>query len=128
MDDKEKRNKKAREKYHTDEGLKAEHGRRRTLKVRYSKARYDAGRRASGEKPFTITFDEYVAIVGKHCTYCNLSLQNETGSGIDRIDNDKGYETGNCNSCCGSCNRRRSKSMDADEFLKQSKLNGYWNE
>lgn len=117
-----------RESSATEEGKAYEHKRRRTPKTRYIKARYDAGRRKSGAKPFTISLEEYLIVIARKCEYCNCSLENETGSGLDRIDNEKGYEPGNVNPCCGDCNRRRSKSMGAEEFKEQSRINGYWKE
>lgn len=119
---------KFKEYYDTDEGRKKEYIRRRTPEARYAKARYDAGRRFSGAKEFSLTLNEYKDIISKPCRYCNCDISQETGSGLDRILNEQGYITGNVSPCCGSCNQRRSKSMSANEFERQSKLNGYWNE
>lgn len=127
MDEIEKKAKDAkrkREAYHKDGGAK-EYDRRRKLSIRYSKAKYDAGRRKSGAKPFTITLEEYLEILSKPCEYCRKPLINETGSGIDRIDNALGYEPNNCNPCCRDCNIRRNTSMPADIFKEQTRLNGY---
>lgn len=112
----------------TEEGAEYERTRRRNPKTRWIKAKYDAKRRKSGAKEFTLTLEEYEKIIANPCYYCNRSIANETGSGIDRIDNDKGYIQGNSNPCCSECNRIRAKSMDAEEFKKQNKLNGRWYE
>jgi hypothetical protein len=103
-----------------------EYVRRRTPQQRYVKARYDAGRRSSGAKEFSLTFDEYFDIISRPCRYCNSDISQGAGSGLDRIDNDKGYILGNVSPCCADCNRRRAKTMDADEFERQSKINGFW--
>ena len=113
-----------REYYGTEKGKKVEHARRRKLRNRWSKARYDAGRRASGAKEFSITFEEYADLMQQHCHYCNQSLAEETGSGMDRMDNELGYTSANVVQCCSDCNRRRSKSMSSSEFLRQTILNG----
>ena len=108
-----------------EEYKKAEYIRRRLPKNRYIKARFDAGRRPSGAKAFTITLEEYTQIISQPCRYCGCDISQDTGSGIDRINNDLGYEPGNCSPCCPKCNTRRSKSMDADIFEQQSRDNGY---
>ncbi len=69
--------------------------------------------------------DEYCAIIANPCRYCGRSIDMETGSGLDRLDDTRGYEPGNVAACCGPCNQRRSKSMSADEFEYQSFINGY---
>lgn len=104
----------------------SEHKRRRTPEQRYAKARYDAAHRDSGEKEFKLSLEEYKIIIAGRCTYCNCDISQEGGSGLDRIDNDNGYSVDNVNACCAACNRRRSKSMSAEEFKLQSRYNGYW--
>jgi hypothetical protein len=37
-------------------------------------------------------------------------------SGIDRVDNSKGYIPGNCVACCGTCNLAK-RELTVDEFL-----------
>jgi len=45
-------------------------------------------------------------IANTPCVYCNNLLDNNSlfGSGLDRIDNLKGYENENVVSCCKTCN------------------------
>ncbi len=50
-----------------------------------------------------ITFDEFSALVTQNCYYCDYKKEGET-NGIDRINNDIGYITSNCVSCCETCN------------------------
>lgn len=117
-----------RKRYERDDVKEAEHKRRRTPDQRFVKARHDASKRASGAKEFSLTFVEYIDIINGRCEYCNSDISQEAGSGLDRIDNDKGYILGNVNPCCSNCNRRRGKSMSAEEFKRQNILNGYWKE
>jgi len=117
---------KARQKeyYHSEEGHKAEAERRKNPRIRYSKAKHDAARRKSGTKDFTLSLEEYLKIIDNPCYYCLADITNETGSGLDRMDNDLGYIPGNVVPCCKECNRIRSKSMSSEEFLRQTILNG----
>lgn len=119
----EKHNTRNREAYATEEGGKKEAKRRRTPEVRYAKCRHDASRRKSGAKEFTISLEEYRVLVSQPCTYCLKSMENETGSGLDRKTHTIGYIWSNLVSCCGSCNRIKGRSMDYESFLAQSILN-----
>lgn len=121
-----------RKKNATDEGKEYAKEARKSLRKRYSTAkRWNTTHRKDMDgilnlKEWTLTFDEFQAIVSCNCYYCNRSIADETGSGLDRIDNSKGYVPGNVNPCCADCNRRRGDSMDSETFKEQSKLNGYW--
>jgi len=86
---------------------------------RFLRAIKNAERRG---KEWGLTEEEYVAIICNPCAYCGSDISG-TGTAIDRIEDSRGYVAGNCNPCCTSCNRRRSKSMSAEEFKKQSELN-----
>lgn len=106
--------------YSTEEGQTYEHKKRRTPRSRYARGKYGARRR---KKEFTLSFEDYSVLISNPCAYCNKSIADETGVGLDRIDNEGGYVFGNVAPCCSSCNRIRSKSMGAEEFKKQTKLN-----
>jgi hypothetical protein len=63
-----------------------------------------------------IGFEEYVEIISELCVYCRGYFQKEeTGVGLDRLDNSLGYELGNVVSCCGFCNRFRGDKMSPVE-------------
>ena len=47
-----------------------------------------------------ITEDEFNFLSKNNCYYCGKPGPN----GIDRVDNSKGYVTGNCVPCCKHCN------------------------
>lgn len=111
-----------REYYATPEGKAYEYKKSRYPRSRFVRGRGNALRR---KKEFTLTFEEYSALIANPCAYCDKSIAGESGLGLDRLDNQLGYVQGNCAPCCSSCNRRRAKSMAADEFKKQTKLNNY---
>lgn len=50
-----------------------------------------------------INFDDFKSLVTKECHYCGY-LKDQEVNGIDRINNDIGYEKSNCVSCCEVCN------------------------
>lgn len=60
------------------------------------------------------------------CFYCGMPPSNKYGSeklngdfiysGIDRVDNNKGYILGNVVPCCAKCNTAKG-TMDMDEFI-----------
>lgn len=77
------------------------------------------------EMPFPI----FQKICGMNCTYCG-SLptprkwsRNIPINGIDRVDNNKGYTSGNVAAACGRCNRMKG-TMTANEFLGHCGLVG----
>lgn len=106
--------------YDTDKGQAYEHKRRRTAKSRYMRSKTNARTR---KKEWTITLDEFAHLISLPCTYCPASVAEETGSSLDRKDNDRGYHIDNVNTCCKNCNRKRSKSMSAEVFKEQAELN-----
>lgn len=65
-------------------------------------------------------------IILKNCHYCNStpknikttknSIEGLLYSGIDRVDNDRGYESDNCVPCCKQCNRAKGE-MSKNEFI-----------
>ena len=87
--------------------------------------RYKAGAKKRGYD-FQISKDLFLELTKKNCFYCgaepNHIIKNEFGTGdylyngIDRIDNDKGYEIDNVVACCEACNRAKLE-MSKKEFL-----------
>lgn len=59
--------------------------------------------------------DQLVELRSKPCTYCGGDLP-KTGSGLDRLDNAKGYTLDNVVSCCTSCNRTRGDRLTHEEM------------
>lgn len=111
-----------RENYHSEKNQEYEYDRRRTAKSRWMRSKCNARAR---KKSWTISLEDFAELIQQPCAYCNASVEKETGSSLDRKDNDKGYHIDNVNTCCKDCNRRRSKSMGANVFKEQSELNNY---
>ncbi len=74
---------------------------------------------------FEISFDEFLEIVVKKCNYCPSICENCSKSrhdsgdfcytGIDRVDNAKGYTIDNCVPCCYKCNYAK-RNMSVTEY------------
>jgi len=64
---------------------------------------------------FSLTFEQYLCFTARPCTYCGFKFET-AGSGLDRIDNSKGYENDNVTSCCKECNWARGASFTAEEM------------
>lgn len=62
---------------------------------------------------FNITFKQFITLWQKPCYYCKSSIET---IGLDRIDNDKGYELDNIIPCCKICNRMKH-TMDQIDFI-----------
>uniref|UniRef100_A0A6C0DS92 Uncharacterized protein n=1 Tax=viral metagenome TaxID=1070528 RepID=A0A6C0DS92_9ZZZZ len=62
--------------------------------------------RSATKRGLTINLqaDDFKALVVKPCYYCGYFKETEV-NGIDRINNDIGYEKTNCVPCCEICNR-----------------------
>ncbi len=64
---------------------------------------------------FDLTEEQYINLVDNLCYYCQTSYRKECGTGLDRIDNKKGYVNGNVLPCCGSCNKTRGDRFTVKE-------------
>lgn len=64
----------------------------------------------------SIGLDEYVKLIENGCHYCESNILKETGCGLDRIDNSKGYTLNNIVPCCGKCNQIRNVHLTKDEM------------
>jgi hypothetical protein len=60
--------------------------------------------------------DNYTKLISSGCFYCKKDISKETGCGLDRLDNNGGYELTNVVPCCGSCNQIRNKHLTHDEM------------
>ena len=61
--------------------------------------------------PF-LSIEEYAPLFAAPCRYCDGS----TRGGLDRVDNDRGYNLDNVVPCCEVCNHMKWK-LSRDEFL-----------
>lgn len=59
----------------------------------------------------------YYNLLQEGCFYCGVSLLDESGYSIDRLDSNRGYVNSNIGACCKICNRAKS-NMDQLEFLR----------
>ena len=62
---------------------------------------------------------EYLKLIQKPCHYCNNEFGttiDASGTGLDRIDNSKGYIIDNVVSCCSNCNGSRADKLTTDEM------------
>lgn len=56
---------------------------------------------------FKLSMDEFVAFWQKDCSYCGDHVPT---IGLDRVDNNIGYEVDNVVSCCATCNTMKMDS------------------
>lgn len=87
--------------------------------MRTSHGRYNSLKTSARDRNLELNIKEtdFVALIEKPCHYCGASLGGFTGSGLDRLDNSKGYVYGNVVPCCKYCNRVRSNVLTPDEML-----------
>lgn len=57
---------------------------------------------------------QFEEVINNTCYYCD-GIASKTGSGIDRLDNCKGYVLENCVSCCRECNRLKGDQYTPEE-------------
>ena len=83
-------------------------------------------RAAKSKREWSISLEDARQLFVNQCVYCGAAPGNSmkgTGndtfvySGIDRVDNAKGYVLGNCVSCCLTCNIAKRK-MSVDDFKR----------
>jgi hypothetical protein len=69
------------------------------------------------KKEFNLTKLEFLNIINNNCYLCGKNNENHN-NGIDRINNDIGYEIRNCLSCCGTCNKSK-KEYELIKFINK---------
>ena len=98
--------------------------RQKTRRSAYKTLVDDMKRRATKIRglSWSLSYEEAFSILSSNCAYCGaIPNQRHTKypewpyNGLDRIDNDKGYESGNVVACCGICNRAKS-NMKLEDF------------
>lgn len=70
---------------------------------------------------WTISWEEYRQIVANPCYYHGGKV-NESGVGLDRLDNSRGYHLDNVVPCCSICNISRNRFFTPAEMLKIGKV------
>jgi len=69
------------------------------------------------KQEFNLTFEEFAIFWQKPCHYCGDLIKT---IGIDRVDNNKGYELNNCVSCCAICNYGKM-NQTREEYIEHCK-------
>lgn len=64
---------------------------------------------------FSLTYEQFLTFWNKKCYYCDNEI---IGIGIDRIDNNIGYELTNCIPCCTICNKMKNTQSQSDFIYK----------
>jgi hypothetical protein len=65
---------------------------------------------------WNISFKSYKKLIEKPCYYCGISLLNQSGVSLDRINNTYGYSLKNVVPACGTCNESRLDHFTVKEF------------
>jgi hypothetical protein len=82
---------------------------------RYSVARYRAQHRGI---PFTLTFEQYCAIISQPCVYgVRSESRPDILTGIDRRDSELGYTLENSQPCCARHNLAKSDIFTHEQML-----------
>lgn len=89
------------------------HRKNRKPSQRYSFSKSHALR--SG-RIWNIALSDFVELISKRCHYCDGGLP-ESGSGLDRMDNSKGYIIGNVVPCCRGCNVMKGDRLTYEEMV-----------
>lgn len=77
---------------------------------------------------FDLNEKEFIQLILGNCFYCgcatsnsrkpqSLSCSNFKYNGIDRLNNERGYYSDNCVSCCNTCNSAKSTLNNFDFFI-----------
>lgn len=67
---------------------------------------------------FNLTFEQFIEFWNKPCFYCGTHIE---GIGLDRLDNNIGYELNNCVPCCLMCNIMKNNQSQKD-FINKCKI------
>ena len=64
----------------------------------------------------TLSKQEYIDLLDNCCFYCEMDISSETGSGLDRLNNDRGYHLDNVVPCCRICNLGKGNLFTSKEW------------
>lgn len=71
-------------------------------------------------KEWSLTLEQFTAAVSLPCFYCADTLgcaSDNVSTGLDRLDNTKGYTADNVVSCCKHCNSVRGDKLTVHETM-----------
>lgn len=90
---------------------------------RFNKSKDAAKRRGLS---WEITYEQFCNFLTLPCHYGDTHSKSNQGSGLDRIDNSKGYAIDNVVPCCKRCNRGRQDLFSLEEWqIMSTALNEY---
>jgi hypothetical protein len=69
---------------------------------------------------FTLTKEEFINFTNDDCFYCDKSASMFHSNGVDRLNNNSGYTTSNCVSCCSECNFMKG-ALTRRQFIETCK-------
>jgi hypothetical protein len=86
-----------------------------------TKPRFDKARKISHkqQRPFTLSQDDWNALIIGDCAYCNRSRPDNKWNGVDRINPNDGYIPDNTISCCHDCNIDKGE-LSEDDMRKRN--------
>ena len=85
----------------------------------YSVGYYDYNKRALKQnKLFELTYDEFIQIIDDICYICGKENNEYHINGIDKINNEFGYNLDNVGCCCGGCNYIKN-NYDLDDLINK---------
>lgn len=79
------------------------------LNIKFCKLEYKCRKK---KIKLSLTFKTFLFFMGYDCFYCS-----QTATGLDRVDNKKGYVNENVVACCEECNRLKSDKYSLEETL-----------
>lgn len=80
------------------------------------------------QRTLNLTIDEFKEFCINNCNYCGnypnkkLHCGELYRNGIDRVDNNLGYEIENCITCCWNCNKMKGRLSQTDFLNKIEKI------
>ena len=80
--------------------------------TRFSSARSNALKRNIS---WSIAYEEYIELIKNNCYYCSAEIKT-VGVGLDRLNNNLGYEVENVVACCKACNLGRNQFFTPEEW------------
>jgi hypothetical protein len=116
--------------------LRKLNSRAKRLKSKLGSNQFHTETGASKKILWALSLDQYIILVSGDCFYCGQSPSGRPAgvamgygdymrSGIDRVNNELGYEVSNCVSCCVTCNRDKRGATQSD-FIAHTRKRYDW--
>lgn len=97
--------------------FKEKHQERLRKNSKSIKSRFQRGKIAAHYKgvSWKLNLTEYKNLIDKNCYYCQYTTQQQTGTNLDRRNNQKGYTKNNVVPCCKYCNWLKNSILTVKE-------------